>query len=641
MSIRLILLPFLLLPHHAAFAQLNQKPSPLREPKDSRPAKPATETNALSVIKNREDFDTLQRTYYAGTRYAIPHILFVIDRSAKKAFYVNAQKFRFHKDFLYAEGLAPAGAKLDKQLYFDSERRFVIGTIAYQPSASLFTWELWEGDLLPEPLIGEAHTLLSGGFFEKLTYKPNSSRQEDCARALALPTITQADLAGKQGYLPLNTGKATGRVRLIQNEAELEDVEDYDIVVMDFLPLKLTPVRGIIVGKPSTPLSHINILAHGWKIPNIFIRDAMSQFEPYAGKWIHLKAEDRKYSISDAAPVYTEIKDIALAAPPAELTTTELLPLESMTRTYSVAYGAKAANMGEISQKLGNGARVPAGFGIPFHYFAEHMSRYGLDKKISRLIGEKKFHRNKKYRRERLAALREEIIRAKLNGELAKKIRQLWQTTLRAKPAFVRSSSNLEDVADFSGAGLYFSAGNQRNIGDILQSVKKVWASLYSFEAFEARTVHHVDQLHIFMAVIIQTGIDMEKGGVLITRNPYLKTANDAVLISAVCGHNSQIADNRGMPEQVLVNYESDAVVVWTRSTQQSALRFAASSEFLHQPANCAADNGRILDDTTARTLAKIALKIRSMFGEKIEQDIEWGIQAGKIYILQARPYRD
>jgi len=29
------------------------------------------------------------------------------------------------------------------------------------------------------------------------------------------------------------------------------------------------------------------------------------------------------------------------------------------------------------------------------------------------------------------------------------------------------------------------------------------------------------------------------------------------------------------------------------------------------------------------------------MFGEKIEQDIEWGIQAGKIYILQARPYRD
>ena len=115
-------------------AQLLQKPSPLREPKGSRPDKPATELHSRPLIRTRAEFDQLQRTYYAGTRYAIPHILFVIDRTAQhRVYFVNAQKFRFHKDFLYAEGLAPAGAKLDKQLYFDSERRFVIGTVAWQP----------------------------------------------------------------------------------------------------------------------------------------------------------------------------------------------------------------------------------------------------------------------------------------------------------------------------------------------------------------------------------------------------------------------------------------------------------------------------------------------------------------------------
>ena len=89
-------------------AQLNQKPSPLREPKGSRPDKPATEIFSLPQIKTRADFDLLQRTYYAGTRYAIPHILFVIDRSSQhKVYFVNAQKFRFHKDFLYAEGFLP------------------------------------------------------------------------------------------------------------------------------------------------------------------------------------------------------------------------------------------------------------------------------------------------------------------------------------------------------------------------------------------------------------------------------------------------------------------------------------------------------------------------------------------------------
>lgn len=67
-------------------AQLNQKPSPLREPKGSRPDKPATEIFSLPQIKTRADFDLLQRTY-AGTRYAIPHILFVIDRSAQHKVY--------------------------------------------------------------------------------------------------------------------------------------------------------------------------------------------------------------------------------------------------------------------------------------------------------------------------------------------------------------------------------------------------------------------------------------------------------------------------------------------------------------------------------------------------------------------------
>ena len=143
------------------------------------------------------------------------------------------------------------------------------------------------------------------------------------------------------------------------------------------------------------------------------------------------------------------------------------------------------------------------------------------------------------------------------------------------------------------------------------------------------------------MAVIIQTGIDMDRGGVLITRNPYQKTENDAVVISSVCGHNSRVADNRGMPEQILVNYESDAVIVWTRSSQQDALRFNAKGELSTTAADCADQNGRVLDDKTARTLARLALKIRAAFDDKIEQDIEWGIMQGRIYILQSRPYRD
>lgn len=84
-------------------------------------------------------------------------------------------------------------------------------------------------------MIGEAHTALSRGFFEKLSYKPNSSWQEIAARELGLPAITQSDLAGKQTYLALNTGHAVGRVHIVTTETELEDCEPYDIVVLKFV----------------------------------------------------------------------------------------------------------------------------------------------------------------------------------------------------------------------------------------------------------------------------------------------------------------------------------------------------------------------------------------------------------------------
>ena len=308
---------------------------------------------------------------------------------------------------------------------------------------------------------------------------------------------------------------------------------------------------------------------------------------------------------------------------------------------HSVAYGAKAANLGEVQQQLKSSVNIPDGFAIPLHFFAQHMATSTADKKLAALLATPAFKAHKTVRKKLLAELRKTIEHAELDKTLAKQIRLLWQTQLKSRGVFVRSSSNLEDVQDFSGAGLYYSAANRRSPREIQAAVKQVWSSLYSFEAFEARRHFGVDQQHIFMAVVIQTGIDMDRGGVLITRNPYQKTANAAVVISSVCGHNSRIADNRGMPEQLLVNYESDAVIVWTKSSQIDALRFDAKGDLGVTATACADANNRILDDETARTLARLALKIRAAFNDKIEQDIEWGMVSGRIYILQSRPCRD
>ena len=49
--------------------------------------------------------------------------------------------------------------------------------------------------------------------------------------------------------------------------------------------------------KPSTPLSHINLLAKGWGIPNVYIKNAQELFKQYHGRWVEFEARRDSYSI--------------------------------------------------------------------------------------------------------------------------------------------------------------------------------------------------------------------------------------------------------------------------------------------------------------------------------------------------------
>ena len=72
------------------------------------------------------------------------------------------------------------------------------------------------------------------------------------------------------------------------------------------------------------------------------------------------------------------------------------------------------------------------------------------------------------------------------------------------KVYFVRSSSNSEDLPNFSGAGLYTTVPNVRGDNEVIEAIKTVWASLWNFEAYEFRERANVDHSKIFMAVLLQ-----------------------------------------------------------------------------------------------------------------------------------------
>ena len=263
----------------------------------------------------------------------------------------------------------------------------------------------------------------------------------------------------------------------------------------------------------------------------------------------------------------------------------------------------------------------------------------GFDKIIEELIDNNDFVHNPRVRRQKLEEFRASIQSGKFDEDLKKEIIQKWKTQLGGRGVFVRSSSNSEDLPNFSGAGLYSSVANVKAEDKLIEAVKKVWASLWKFEAYEARVRNYVSQTDVYMAALIQVGIDMQKGGVMITKDPFDDENKNSIYISAVCGHNSKIPDNKGIPEQVLFNPKSNSVIVMTLSQQENSLVFDEKGDLKTTTDTCVSAQKRVLTDTQARLLAKVALNIRRVFGGKKEQDIEWGILNGRIYVVQSRPY--
>lgn len=245
-----------------------RKPSYFESDKRQAATPVKTQTPALPAIRSRADFDLLSRVYEQDSEYEIPHVLFLIDREDNnRTDYINTPKYRLHETYL-AEILKPMPTRKELfEQYRSPNRRFLFGTISWQNSTQEYVYEFWEGDKITPELLKLAEGRLKDSFFAPLRYKTNSLWQETVAAQSKVPFVTQESLIQNFPYLPLHRGKAVGTLRVITQEDDLYDVGADDIIILKEVPLVLPPVAGIISEKPSTALSHVNVLARGWGIP--------------------------------------------------------------------------------------------------------------------------------------------------------------------------------------------------------------------------------------------------------------------------------------------------------------------------------------------------------------------------------------
>jgi phosphoenolpyruvate synthase/pyruvate phosphate dikinase len=265
------------------------------------------------------------------------------------------------------------------------------------------------------------------------------------------------------------------------------------------------------------------------------------------------------------------------------------------------------------------------------------MQRLRIPERLAALEQSPGFASDASRRRQALTELREAIANAPADPALVQLVQSQWQGQLRSAGVFVRSSSNSEDLPGFSGAGLYTTVPNVVRADALVKAVQTVWASVYNFEAYEARRVAGLGQDAVVMAVLVQQAVPSDSSGVMITRDPFDAGRRNITYISAKRGLGIRVVEGKRQAEQVMYSSRSRAVQVLSRSAEDTQL-VADRNGGVREVALPV--SRQVLNDALVARLAAVGRRTRQALGGA-EQDIEWAVVGNDILILQSRPYVD
>jgi len=190
------------------------------------------------------------------------------------------------------------------------------------------------------------------------------------------------------------------------------------------------------------------------------------------------------------------------------------------------------------------------------------------------------------------------------------------------KSVAVRSSATAEDLPEASFAGQQETFLNIRGEQDLLDAIKKCWASLWTARAIAYRMKNNIDQNTVALAVVVQEMVDAEAAGILFTANP-MNGRHDEMVINAAWGLGEAIVGDK--TTGAVKKYDIGEKTVITVLTESGT-----------DPLEDVRGRSRVLTDADIKALVDIARRIESYYGSL--QDIEWCYAKGNIYIVQSRP---
>lgn len=537
----------------------------------------------------RADYDRLAAKPLSSAKAGAVSAKTVLDQFAPEGtsgFYVqNSSKYQIHWEFasmfLSGNGLpiVPLLADFNNTEYYTVDRRFILGAITYYDGPQKWTYEISPYDTATAAQIQMGYEAIQDNsyFGGDLFFHPTSEAVAREAEKLppSVKIVTTEELYAGQEFQILNTGETYAQLRFIRAaDLDTEYVSFRELVVLDAVPNDISVVAGIITEQFQTPLSHINVLSQNRGSPNMGLREAFMHpdLRPLEGKWVHLTIEPDGWKIEETTVAEADAwwdmnKPSTVMVPGKDLSVTEITDMADLLDVgddpngdeYAAAidkaipaFGGKATNYA-ILPIIGGSLNPPKAFCVPVYFYDKFLKDNGFEARIEALLADPMFMSDLATRDAELLKLRNDMRAAPLDPEFE----QLLQDKLAAEFLGIRmrfrSSTNAEDLDGFTGAGLYTSKSALPGSVEepVADAVRKVWASVWFFRAFEEREYRGIDHLAVGMSLLVHRSFPFEEAnGVALTANIFDQSGTGAepgFYINVQTGSSSVVKPEMGV----------------------------------------------------------------------------------------------
>ncbi|MDD5290275.1 MAG: phosphoenolpyruvate synthase [Patescibacteria group bacterium] len=305
--------------------------------------------------------------------------------------------------------------------------------------------------------------------------------------------------------------------------------------------------------------------------------------------------------------------------------------------------GGKNSSLGEMYSTLTQkGIKVPNGFAITAAAFRYYIEKNNLKDKIKQnLKGLKKNDMKDLARRAR--NIREAIEGGKMPADLELKILAAYHRLGKNPDVAVRTSATAEDLPEASFAGMGETYLNVSGRENLLDSVKKCFASMYTDRSIFYREENHFNHFKVYLSVGVQKMVrsDLASSGIIFSLDTE-SGFKDVVLINATYGLGENIVQGRVNPDEFYVfkpTLAKNKNAILSKTLGDKAIKMIYDGGSVKNVPVPTKDQDKFsLTNNEVIQLAKWAVMIEKHYGKPM--DMEWAKdgRTGQLFMVQARP---